>query len=115
MTMTEDTSDLTRLFEAEAAALDGDAFTAKLMARVRRGERVRRVVLVSVGMLGAALAALQLPGLYANWPGLGEAITHARVTLPTNVGSALETAPLWVLVAAAAVAGLFTLTVSEQA
>ena len=54
-------SDLTDLFTAEDRALDPAPFVNDVMTGIRRKSLSRRLVLGAVGVVGAGVAAFQLP------------------------------------------------------
>src|SRR3990167_5617298 len=80
--------DLADLFRVEDNALPAEPFTRQVMHQVRRQKAVRRIVVGSLGMIGAGIAAMQLPQLFAEWVGVDKAVTQALTTAPTELSAA---------------------------
>ena len=69
-------SDLTDLFAAEDRKMDPAPFVKDVMTGIRRKSLFRRLLLGAVGVAGAGVAAVQLPGLLSNWTGLDQLVTR---------------------------------------
>lgn len=115
--------DLSDLFRVEDNALPAEPFTRQVMGNVRRQKRVRRLVVGSLGLTGAAIAAMQLPQLFAEWTGVDKTVTEALTTAPTELSSAamsqLSTLamsnPMWLAIAAGAAFCIFAVSAFERA
>ena len=115
--------DLSDLFMVEDNALPAQPFTRQVMHRVGRQKTIRRVVVGSLGLTGAVIAALQLPQLLADWVGVDKTVTDALTTAPTELGAAavnqLSTAalsnPMWLAIAAGAALCVFAVSTFERA
>ena len=115
--------DLADLFRVEDNALPAEPFTRQVMHQVRRQKAVRRIVVGSLGMIGAGIAAMQLPQLFAEWVGVDKAVTQALTTAPTELSAAavnqVSTAamsnPMWLAIAAGAVLCIFAVSAFERA
>ncbi|HAY07832.1 MAG TPA: hypothetical protein DCY26_14415, partial [Hyphomonas sp.] len=102
--------DLSDLFRVEDNALPAEPFTRQVMGRVKRQKRMRHLVVGSLGAAGAAIAAMQLPQLFAEWTGVDKTVTEVLTTTPTQVSTAamseltsLASAnPMWLAIAAGA-------------
>jgi len=80
--------DLTDLFRVEDNALVAEPFTRQVMHSVRRQKAMRRLVVGSLGLAGAAIAAMQLPQLLAEWVGVDKTVTEVLTTAPPSTSSA---------------------------
>jgi len=115
--------DLADLFRVEDNALPAEPFTRQVMAGVRRQKMMRRAVVGSLGLAGAAIAAMQLPQLFAEWSGVDKTVTQALTTAPTELSTAafsqLSTAamsnPMWLAIAAGAALCVFAVSAFERA
>ena len=115
--------DLSDLFRVEDNALPAEPFTRQVMGRVRRQKMVRRLVVGGLGLTGAAIAAMQLPQLFAEWTGVDQAVTQALTTAPAELSSAavsqLSTLamanPMWLAIAAGASLCIFAVSAFERA
>ena len=115
--------DLSDLFMVEDNALPAQPFTRQVMHRVGRQKTIRRVVVGSLCLTGAVIAALQLPQLLADWVGVDKTVTDALTTAPTELGAAavnqLSTAalsnPMWLAIAAGAALCVFAVSTFERA
>ena len=111
----QDYSDLSLMFEAEDRALEAAPFVEGVMKRVKRTTRIRRLVLASVGGVGALIAGLQLPGLLAGWAGVDTGVTEAITLARTEVGEVAATNPLWMMVACVVALSVFAVSAMERA
>lgn len=115
--------DLSDLFRIEDNALPAEPFTRQVMGRVKRQKRMRHLVVGSLGLTGAAIAAMQLPQLFAEWTGVDKTVTEVLTTTPTQVSSAamselttLASAnPMWLAIAAGAALCIFAVSAFERA
>jgi hypothetical protein len=115
--------DLSDLFRVEDNALPAEPFTRQVMAGVRRQKLMRRAVVGSLGLAGAAIAAMQLPQLFGEWAGVDKTVTQALTTAPTELSTAavnqLSTAaatnPMWLAIAAGAALCVFAVSAFERA
>lgn len=115
--------DLSDLFRVEDNALPAEPFTRQVMGRVKRTKRTRQLVVGSLGLAGAAIAAMQLPQLFAEWTGVDKTMTEVLTTAPTEVSSAAvseltslaATNPMWLAIAAGAALTLFAVSAFERA
>jgi len=115
--------DLSDLFRVEDNALPAEPFTRQVMGNVRRQKMMRRLVVGSLGLTGAAIAAMQLPQLFAEWAGVDKTVTEALTTAPTELSSAavnqLSTLamsnPMWLAIAAGASLCVFAVSAFERA
>lgn len=115
--------DLSDLFRVEDNALPAEPFTRQVMGNVRRQKTVRRLVVGSLGLTGAAIAAMQLSQLFAEWTGVDQTVTEALTTAPTELSSAavnqLSTLamsnPMWLAIAAGAALCVFAVSAFERA
>ncbi|MGA1342130.1 MAG: hypothetical protein ACO33A_03635 [Hyphomonas sp.] len=115
--------DLSDLFRVEDNALPAEPFTRQVMGRIHRQKTVRRLVVGSLGLTGAAIAAMQLPQLLAGWTGVDKTVTEALTTAPTELSSAVVnqlstlamTNPIWVAIAAGAALCVFAVSAFERA
>ena len=115
--------DLSDLFRAGDNALPAEPFTRQVMGNVRRQKMMRRLVVGSLGLAGAGIAALQLPALLGECVGVDRAVTAALTTAPTELSTAainqLSTAamsnPVWLAVAAGAAFCVFAVSAFERA
>lgn len=115
--------DLSDLFRVEDNALAPEPFTRQVMYRVRRQKLVRRVVVGSVGLVGATIAAMQLPQLFGEWVGVDKTVTEALTTAPTEfsaaavsqLSSAAMANPMWLAIAAGAAFCVFAVSAFERA
>ncbi|MFN4225371.1 MAG: hypothetical protein ACK4HR_03575 [Hyphomonas sp.] len=115
--------DLADLFRVEDNALPDEPFTRQVMGRVRRRKRIRQLVVGSLGAAGAAIAAVQLPQLFAGWTGVDKAVTEVLTTAPGQVSTAAinqltslaATNPVWLAIAAGAALCLFAVSAFERA
>ncbi len=115
--------DLADLFRVEDNALPAEPFTRQVMAGVRRQKLMRRAVVGSLGLAGAAIAAMQLPQLFAEWAGVDKTVTQALTTAPTELSTAavnqLSAAamsnPVWLAIAAGAALCIFAVAAFERA
>jgi hypothetical protein len=115
--------DLSDLFRVEDNALPAEPFTRQVMGNVRRQKTMRRLVVGSLGLTGAVIAAMQLPQLFAEWTGVDKTVTEALTTAPTELSSAavnqLSTLamsnPMWVAIAAGAALCVFAVSAFERA
>lgn len=115
--------DLSDLFRVEDNALPAEPFTGQVIAGVRRRKLMRRAIVGSLGLTGAAIAAMQLPQLFSEWAGVDKTVTEALTTAPTELSAAavnqLSTAavsnPMWLAVAAGAMLCIFAVSAFERA
>ncbi len=115
--------DLADLFRVEDNALPDEPFTRQVMGRVRRRKRIRQLVVGSLGAAGAAIAAVQLPQLFAGWTGVDKTVTEVLTTAPGQVSTAAinqltslaATNPVWLAIAAGAALCLFAVSAFERA
>lgn len=115
--------DLSDLFRVEDNALPAQPFTRQVMKRVGQQKVMRRFVVGGLGLAGAAIAALQLPQLLADWVGVDHTVTEALTTAPAELGTAavsqLSTAalgnPMWLAIAAGAALCVFAVATFERA
>lgn len=114
--------DLSDLFRVEDNALPAEPFTRGVMHKVRHQKLMRRMVVGTLGFAGAAIAALQLPTLLAEWVGVdktvAQALTTARTELAAPELSSLTevamTNPLWLGIAAGAVLCVLAVSAFER-
>ncbi len=115
--------DLSDLFRVEDNALPAEPFTRQVMHGVRKQKRMRRLVVGGLGLIGAGIAALQLPELLGEWVGVDKSVTQALTTAPTELSTAavnqLSTAamsnPMWLAIAAGAALCVFAVSAFERA
>lgn len=115
--------DLSDLFRVEDNALQAQPFTRQVMHRVARQKRMRRLVVGSLGLTGAVIAALQLPQLMADWVGVDKTVTEALTTAPAELGTAAMSQlsmaamsnPMWLAIAAGAALCVFAVSTFERA
>lgn len=115
--------DLSDLFRVEDNALPAEPFTRTVMARVKRQKRLRQFVVGSLGLTGAAIAAMQLPQLLAEWTGMDKQVTEVLTTAPTQVSSAAVSElttlaaanPMWIAIALGAAFCVFAVSAFERA
>lgn len=115
--------DLSDLFRVEDNALPEQPFTRQVMRRVGHQKRTRRLVVGSLGLTGAVIAAIQLPALLAEWVGVDKTVTQALTTAPTELSTAamneLSTAamsnPMWMIIAGGAALCVFAVSTFERA
>ena len=107
--------DLSDLFRAGDNALPAEPFTRQVMGNVRRQKMMRRLVVGSLGLAGAGIAALQLPALLGEWVGVDRAVTAALTTAPTELSTAAMSNPVWLAVAAGAAFCVFAVSAFERA
>ncbi|MEX1251416.1 MAG: hypothetical protein WEA77_09510 [Hyphomonas sp.] len=115
--------DLADLFRVEDNALAGEPFTRQVMAGVRRQKLMRRAVVGSLGLAGAAIAAMQLPQLFAEWAVFDRTAAQALTTAPAQLSTAaisqLSAAamsnPMWLAIAAGAALCIFAVSAFERA
>ncbi len=115
MDMDQDTSDLKALFKAEDAALNDDAFTGAVMKRVQASRRQRRMLLITAGAVGAAIAMTQLPALLtlvatyaAPVNDLASAVTSGERASASSAYGLLQDPPLWLVALAMGLAACAT-------
>jgi len=114
--------DLSDLFRVEDNALPAEPFTREVMGNVRRQRTMRRIVIGSLGLTGGAIAAMQLPQLFAEWTGVDKTVTEALTTAPTELSSAAVsqistlamTNPMWLAIAAGAALCVFVVSAFER-
>jgi hypothetical protein len=119
----DDYKDLSDLFRVEDNALTAEPFTAHVMRDVRRRLLMRRLVVGTVGCLGAGIAALQLPALLGEWTGVDSTVTQALTTAPGELSTAAMNQitaaatgnPLWMAIAAGAVLCVLAVSAFERA
>jgi hypothetical protein len=115
--------DLSDLFQVEDNALPTEPFTRQVMAGVRRQKLVRRAVVGGLGLVGAGIAVLQLPQLFAEWAGLDQSVTAALTNAPaelstaaiTELSGAATSNPIWLAIAAGAALCVFAVSAFERA
>ncbi len=115
--------DLSDLFRVEDNALPAEPFTRQVMQAVRKQRMIRRLVVGSLGLAGASIAALQLPALLGEWVGVEKTVTQALTTAPTELSAAavnqLSAAamsnPMWLAIAAGAALCIFAVSAFERA
>jgi hypothetical protein len=115
--------DLSDLFRVEDNALPAEPFTRQVMQAVRKQRMIRRLVVGSLGLAGASIAALQLPALLGEWVGVDKTVTQALTTAPTELSAAavnqLSAAamsnPMWLAIAAGAALCIFAVSAFERA
>jgi hypothetical protein len=115
--------DLADLFRVEDNALPAEPFTRQVMHRVNQQKLMRRFVVGGLGLAGGAIAAMQLPQLFAEWVGVDKTVTSALTTAPTELSAAavnqLSTAamsnPMWLAIAAGAALCVFAVSAFERA
>lgn len=115
--------DLADLFRVEDNALAAEPFTRDVLRGLRRQKRLRRAVVGSVGLIGAVIAALQLPQLLGEWVGVDKSVTNALTSAPTEFSAAVMTElnaaatgnPVWLAIAAGAALCVFAVSAFERA
>ncbi len=111
----ENHSDLTELFTAEDRELDAAPFVKDVMAGIRRKALFRRLLLGAVGMAGAGVSALQLPGLLSNWTGLDSLVTQTITDARQDASLLTTIDPLWLTVGGVVAISLLAITAWERA
>lgn len=115
--------DLSDLFRVEDNALPAEPFTREVMAGVRRQKLIRRAIVGSLGLTGAAIAAMQLPQLFAEWAGVDKKMTEVLAVAPTELSTSavnqLTTAaaanPMWLAIGLGAALCVFAVSAFERA
>tara|TARA_R110000796_G_scaffold118034_1_gene231306 strand:- start:484 stop:837 length:354 start_codon:yes stop_codon:yes gene_type:complete len=108
-------SDLTDLFTAEDRALDPAPFVNDVMTGIRRKSLSRRLVLGAVGVVGAGVAAFQLPSLLAGWSGLDTLVTRTVNDAQQDASLLTSADPLWLMVGGVVAVSLLAVTAWERA
>jgi hypothetical protein len=112
----EDTySDLTALFAAEDKAYEAKPFVDQMMRRIQAQARMRKLLLVGVGTIGAALAAFQLPKLLADTVGLDASLTTSIIQVQSDVNALASANPLWLGIGAMVMLSLAAVAAMERA
>lgn len=106
--------DLARLFAAEDTALDGKAFTAGVMKRVRRQKLIRQLTVGAFGCLGAIIALVQLPELLSAFVGVDHTITSALTQAQAEISAAAAGNPLWLAIIAGAALSMAAVSMTER-
>lgn len=114
--------DLSDLFRVEDNALPAEPFTRSVMHKVGQQKLMRRLVVGSLGLVGAVIAAMQLPTLLAEWVGVDKTVTHALTTARTELAAPELTSlteiamtnPLWLGIAAGAVLCVLAVSAFER-
>ncbi len=91
--------DLTDLFTVEDASIEAAPFVARVSAGIARRTLVRRLTLSGIGLAGAVIAGLQLPGLLADWAGVDKTINETLVLAQTEITQTATNDPFWMVVA----------------
>ncbi len=115
--------DLSDLFRVEDNALPEQPFTRQVMRQVGHQKMRRRMVVGSLGLTGAVIAAMQMPALLAEWVGVDKTVTDVLTTAPTELSAAamnqLSAAamsnPMWMAIAGGAALCLFAVSAFERA
>jgi hypothetical protein len=114
--------DLSDLFRVEDNALPEQPFTRQVMRQVGHQKMRRRMVVGSLGLTGAVIAAMQMPALLAEWVGVDKTVTEALAIAPTELSAAamseLSTTamsnPVWMIIGAGAALCLFAVSTFER-
>lgn len=115
--MTDDAfeRELQASFAKEDAALEATPFVDQINRRIDRSRRLRRLVLAGTGLVGAAFALFQLPGLLGQVTPTAAGMTE-RVTTPLReTASAAASDPVWMAVAGALAITWLLLATFERA
>lgn len=115
--------DLSDLFRVEDNTLAAEPFTRQVMGRVRQQKLMRRAVVGGLGLIGAGIAAMQLPQLFAEWAGLEKPLATALATAPaelstaaiSQINAAATGNPMWIAIAAGAAFCVFAVSAFERA
>jgi len=108
-------SDLTDLFAAEDRKMDPAPFVNEVMTGIRRKALFRRLLLGAVGVAGAGVAALQLPGLLSNWTGLDQIVTRTVTDARQDANLLTSADPIWLMVGGVVALSLLAITSWERA
>ncbi|MEE2922862.1 MAG: hypothetical protein VYC38_13955 [Pseudomonadota bacterium] len=108
-------SDLTDLFAAEDRKMDPAPFVKDVMTGIRRKSLFRRLLLGAVGVAGAGVAAVQLPGLLSNWAGLDQLVTRTVSDARQDASLVTSADPIWLMVGGVVALSLLAITSWERA
>jgi len=114
--------DLSDLFRVEDNTLAAEPFTRQVMGRVRQQKLMRRAVVGGLGLIGAGIAAMQLPQLFAEWAGLEKPFADALAAAPaelstaaiSQINAAATGNPMWIAIAAGAAFCVFAVSAFER-